>query len=212
MALAKGKMLLGIKECSQPNQHSALAAVFANQLLQENQLDVSQLHAVCVSAGPGSYTGLRIGVGLAKGICYSASIPLLAVSTLSAMALHVIDQSYSPDALYCPMIDARRMEVYTALYDAQGNILMPERPIVLNEKIFSDYHTHPLLVFGSGANKFKLVKPEAILLDYTSSASHLITPALTLFANGNYADVAYFEPNYLKPFHPGSDINSNVSD
>jgi tRNA threonylcarbamoyladenosine biosynthesis protein TsaB len=201
VCLAKGEELLGIKETMEPNSHAAKIAVFTDELLKQLNLSVKNLQAVCISAGPGSFTGLRIGASFAKGICYAADIPLLAVSTLMSMANGMKQTLLEGNHVFCPMIDARRMEVYTAAFDAQLNVLLPEQPMVLNSNSFSELCLKKTIFFGSGAKKLKSIRPEINEVFYVSSASHLIQPALQLFRKNEFADLAYFEPNYIKPFY-----------
>jgi tRNA threonylcarbamoyladenosine biosynthesis protein TsaB len=201
VCIAQGENIIGIKESNESHSHAAKVAVFANELLKENNLTVKNLDAVCVSAGPGSYTGLRIGVSLAKGICYAAEIPLVAVSTLKAMASGMKHQLNKSELLFCPMIDAKRMEVYTAVYDSQNNMVVPEQPMILDATSFTEYESGKIVYFGSGAKKIKTIRPEIQEINFTVSASHLVIPCLKKFENRELEDTAYFEPNYLKPFY-----------
>jgi tRNA threonylcarbamoyladenosine biosynthesis protein TsaB len=201
ICLAAGDKILGIKETDTPNSHAASVAVFLDQLLKENQLTVNNLAAVCISKGPGSYTGLRIGTSLAKAICYAGNIPLIAVSTLEAMCNGVKNQAKEASLLFCPMIDARRMEVYTAVYDFQSNNLLPEQPMILNENSFEGFDFKRMVFFGSGADKFKNIHADIRIEPFRLSASHLLSLGLKRFEQSLHDDVAYFEPNYLKPFY-----------
>jgi tRNA threonylcarbamoyladenosine biosynthesis protein TsaB len=158
---------------------------------------------VVLSAGPGSYTGLRIGASLAKGICYAANIPLIAVSTLKAMATGLATQQ--PGKLLCPMIDARRMEVYTAIFDAELNILAKEQPLVLSEETATIFDFEKTIFFGSGAEKILQINSKYnVIKDFKQNATHLITEGLAAYNRKEFADLAYFEPNYIKPFYSTS--------
>jgi tRNA threonylcarbamoyladenosine biosynthesis protein TsaB len=202
VCLSQQNEILGLKESSDLNSHSQNIALFTDALLKENKINIQELDAVSISMGPGSYTGLRIGVSFAKAICYSAHVPLISVSTLEAMC-HGIYSEYNDSAgmLFCPMIDARRMEVYTALYNAEKENVMKEQSVILKEGVFSDFDISRIIFFGSGAEKIKINYPESVVLNFNSSAKHLITPALSGFQRKKFEDVAYFEPNYIKPFY-----------
>jgi tRNA threonylcarbamoyladenosine biosynthesis protein TsaB len=199
--LAKGEKVLGIKESIVYNSHASAVAVFVQELFTENNIVASNLNAVCVSAGPGSYTGLRIGVSFAKGICFANNLPLIAVSTLAAMANGAIASIKDANLWYCPMIDARRMEVYTAIYNNHLNIQQQEQPLILTDIPFEiDYDK--IIFFGSGASKVLQINAEAkILKHFVVSATHLIALGIQYFEEKKFEDLAYFEPNYIKPFY-----------
>ena len=165
---------------------------------------MAELDAIAVSKGPGSYTGLRIGVSTAKGLCYALDKPLIAVNTLLAMANEVNRQNHS-QALLCPMIDARRMEVYTALYDGELNELEKTSAKILEENSFDEtLNQKQVLFFGNGADKFMALKTgvaNAVFIDnITPSAWSVGLLANQAFLRGDFEDVAYFEPFYLKDF------------
>jgi tRNA threonylcarbamoyladenosine biosynthesis protein TsaB len=192
---------------NEPNKHAEKLTVFCNEVMQEAGISFAQLEGVAVSKGPGSYTGLRIGVSAAKGICFAQDLPLIAVGTLEAMASGMKAEA-QPGDLLCPMIDARRMEVYCALYDAQGNEKSPVAPLVLDERSFADLLPHQRILFsGDGMPKSKGLLsrfPNAIFTEAgTCSAKHLAAIAEKKFAANDFEDLAYFEPFYLKTFHPG---------
>ena len=201
VCLAKGEKVLGIKESIVYNSHASAVAVFVQELFTENNIVASNLNAVCVSAGPGSYTGLRIGVSFAKGICFANNLPLIAVSTLAAMANGAIASIKDANLWYCPMIDARRMEVYTAIYNNHLNIQQQEQPLILTDIPFEiDYDK--IIFFGSGASKVLQINAEAkILKHFVVSATHLIALGIQYFEEKKFEDLAYFEPNYIKPFY-----------
>ena len=162
--------------------------------------------AVAVSAGPGSYTGLRIGASLAKGFCYARQLKLLALPTLEVLCVPVLLQydDLPEDALLCPMLDARRMEVYTATYTRALRNVLPVRALVVDEDCLREQlEAHPVYFFGNGAEKCKSVisHPNAHFLSGIEPLAKWMSPlAEKAFLREEFADVAYFEPNYLKEF------------
>ena len=166
---------------------------------------MSSLDAVCVSSGPGSYTGLRIGVSTAKGLCYALDKPLIAVETLQGMANLFLMQNPDFDGFVCPMIDARRMEVYTAMFDNTGARLEPTTAEVIGPESFGGYLAKSDVAFvGDGAEKTKEILgayPNAVYgLPFEFSAQGLLAEAHRRYTEGIFEDVAYFEPFYLKDF------------
>ncbi|MBW6535846.1 MAG: tRNA (adenosine(37)-N6)-threonylcarbamoyltransferase complex dimerization subunit type 1 TsaB [Mariniphaga sp.] len=210
--LARDGEILVEKESSEGLNHSQLLTVFIDELFRENNFEPAQLDAVAVSKGPGSYTGLRIGVSVAKGLCYSLGIPLIAVGTPEALGKYTAQNredfiqgiENTENALFCPMIDARRMEVYTALFNAKGDKIKPVSAKIIDEYSFSEYlNQHPVLFFGNGAQKCKeaLTHPNALFSGpLKASARFMIKLAEEKYNNNDFEDVAYFEPFYLKNF------------
>lgn len=200
-------------ESDEGQNHARLLSVFAEELMSRNQLAFSQLKAVAISKGPGSYTGLRIGVSLAKGICFANQIPLIAISPLESMSAHVSSnlEKYAiqsaPDLLLCPMIDARRMEVYTALYNLKLQQVAPVSAKIVDSSSFETYlDKHPVAFFGNGADKCRseIDRPNAIFInDIKTSAQFMSSLAQKAYENNQFEDVAYFEPFYLKDFIAG---------
>jgi len=208
VALATDGVVTAFKQVDQRNVHAEVITLYIEELINTAGLTYDDLHAIAISCGPGSYTGLRIGVSTAKGLCYALDKPLIAIETLEAMAFGVIaDKSLSIDenTLLCPMIDARRMEVYTALFDASGNKVKYTAAEIIDEQSFSEYLSNKkVLFFGDGAEKCKAVlgnnSNAQFLNGFTNSASHLTKQAKEKFAVKDFVDVAYFEPYYLKEF------------
>ena len=203
VAISDGDKLLALKEEGGEYSHSEKLTVFIQDVLQKASLELKNIDAVAVSKGPGSYTGLRIGVSVAKGLCYSLEKPLIAVDTLQAMALGMLKLEQSN--LYCSMIDARRMEVYTALYDANNKIVEPVAAKIIDEHSFADeLKNNKVIFFGDGAKKCKEVlgsNSNTIFSDKgLPSAQYINQIALAKFNNKEFEDVAYFEPYYLKNF------------
>ena len=179
--------------------HSSLLPGIVGEVLEEAKLEFTDLDAVAVSAGPGSYTGLRIGVTNAKGFCYAMSIPLISIDTLDIM-IHAVNEKLKGHYNLCPMLDARRMEVYTKMVDQNLNEVWPLQPKVLEESTFIE-HTKPIYLFGNGMPKFRniAIQDNLIFIDEIfPAASHMGQLALEKFQSGTFEDVAYFEPNYLK--------------
>lgn len=163
------------------------------------------LDAVAVSCGPGSYTGLRIGVSMAKGICYGRNVPLIGIPTLEVLSVPVLLYHELPeDALLCPMIDARRMEVYAAIYDRALNVKREISADIVDENSYLEYlEQHPVYFFGNGAAKCreKITHPNAHFIDDLHPLAKMMFPlAEKAVAINDYKDVAYFEPFYLKEF------------
>ena len=210
VALAKDGIVLDVKESTEEKSHAALLAVFIDQILKERQLTAGQLDAIAVSKGPGSYTGLRIGVSTAKGLCYGANIPLVAVTTLRVMAKGALEpdllknQSKNENVILCPMIDARRMEVYTALFDTQLNMIHPIEAKIIDKDSFHEIlQNNRIVFFGSGAAKCRetIVHENAVFSDQPEpSASYMAELTEEAFREKKFEDVAYFEPFYLKDF------------
>jgi tRNA threonylcarbamoyladenosine biosynthesis protein TsaB len=167
---------------------------------------MTELDAVAVSKGHGSYTGLRIGISTAKGLCYALDKPLISVNTLEAMAAGFIDSGkFDKGTLFCPMIDARRMEVYTAVYNSEGVEVSAVEAKIINSSSFSELLSSGKVVFfGDGAEKCQEIlelHANAILVtDFINSARDLGKPAFQKFLNKDFEDIAYFEPFYLKDF------------
>ena len=181
--------------------------VIIQKILEETGIKAADLDAVSVSKGPGSYTGLRIGVSAAKGIAYGAGIPLLGINTLTAMChgyltLHPAD--YSSGTLLCPMIDARRMEVYNAIFSTDGAMIRETSADIIDGSSFTDILSgHEIIFFGNGAEKCRnaITHPNARFTDgFILSASYLHIPSVNALRSKQFEDVAYFEPYYLKEF------------
>ncbi|HCC69789.1 MAG TPA: tRNA (adenosine(37)-N6)-threonylcarbamoyltransferase complex dimerization subunit type 1 TsaB [Bacteroidales bacterium] len=202
VALCHNDNVLDIQESSKEKSHASLLTVFIDDILKKNNTRAFDLDAVAVSKGPGSYTGLRIGVSTAKGIAYAAGTPLIAVSTTELMfygGRTLGDYDY-----YCPMIDARRFEVYTAVYDKEGNELEDIRAEIVTENSYRDIlDKGKTLFFGDGAAKCSKIinHPSAFFNDsFQISSRYMCNPASNALKNKLFEDVAYFEPFYLKDF------------
>jgi len=215
VALATDGKLVSQREINRGNAHAEMLTVFIAEVLQEAGMTVAQLDAVAVSSGPGSYTGLRIGVATAKGICFGIERPLISVPTLYAMAAgakHDLQTIHSNTGnlplLFCPMIDARRMEVYCAFYDESLN----EKRTVMAQEIFADtfdeyLRDHRLIFSGDGCAKIQSLyseKSNAIFLtDSLCSSRYMIEFAFGKFNRNEFEKSSLYEPFYLKEFVPG---------
>jgi tRNA threonylcarbamoyladenosine biosynthesis protein TsaB len=207
VALSRDGEIIAVREIDEPNKHAEVLTVFCDEVVKEGKISFEDLDAVAVSKGPGSYTGLRIGVSVAKGICYALNKPLIAIGTLEAMANGMKSEAKPADFL-CPMLDARRMEVYCGIYDHEGNEIEPVAPYILDENSFSILLAEKRIIFsGDGMPKAKEMLRKFPNASFTNagncSAKHLMEPAEKKFTAKEFEDVAYFEPFYLKTFHPG---------
>jgi len=210
VALCNHGELVSLKESANDKTHAAELSVFVNKIFEENSLKASSLSGVAVSKGPGSYTGLRIGVSMAKGMCYAAGLPLIAVSTCRALTAGLLtsnpagfDAGYD-DPLFCPMIDARRDEVYLSIYNTRMEIISPVHSEVITHLSFLDIlQDKQVIFFGPGAGKCKAMinHCNAIFIDgIYPSARYMAAISYNAYTMGQFEDVAYFEPFYLKDF------------
>ena len=203
-ALAEDGAIVSYKESSAPKAHASLTAVFIQDMLSERGLTIADCDAVCVSMGPGSYTGLRVGVSTAKGLCFGSRKPLLAVGTLDTLAAQAYTEAEA-DGNYrfiIPMVDARRMEVYTAVFE-NGVQITETAPAIIDENSFSDLlEQGPCLFIGDGAGKCAdaIKHPNVHFLQCWPKASSMLAPAMKAYKEKRFEDVAYFEPFYLKEF------------
>jgi len=211
VAISQDSKITGILESRKDKSHASLLAPFIHEIFKKNSIRKSEMDAVAVSRGPGSYTGLRIGVSTAKGIAFALNKPLIAVDTLQAMAYgvmknpdHGFSQSIDHDTWLCPMIDARRMEVYSAFFDVH---IQQQRKIsaeIIDPRSFQDILSRrQVLFFGTGTEKCKTVlnHPNASFIDHFSpSAEYLIPFSEEKFHRQEFENIAYFEPFYLKDF------------
>jgi len=209
VAIATDGVVLASKEVNERNIHAEVITRFIEYVINEADVTYQQLDAIAVSCGPGSYTGLRIGISTAKGLCYALNKPLIAIETLVSMCSGAkANKIYNNDMLLCPMIDARRMEVFTAVFKSAGDKIKETSALIINENSFSDLlENNRVLFFGDGAEKCQPVlnsNPNAIFLTgFVNSAVYLSERALEKFLNKEFEDVAYFEPYYLKEFIAG---------
>ena len=201
---SENKIIACKEEVNKQYSHAEKLTVFITELFKTQDFSIKDLDAIAVSKGPGSYTGLRIGVSTAKGLCYALDIPLISVSTLKAMAFRMAQKEESD--LYCPMIDARRMEVYNAFYNSTNKEIRGIQADIIEGYSYQKELEKKVLFFGDGAEKCKqtIQHPNAKFLDDISpSSKDMLEIANEKFAEKDFEDIAYFEPFYLKDFVTG---------
>ncbi len=201
VGLARGGETVALRESSQ-RDHARLAAAYVAEVLASEGISPTELSAVAVSKGPGSYTGLRIGVSLAKGLCYGLGIPLIGINSLACLQAIVSPAGGAggDEKMFIPMIDARRMEVYCQVFDGAGRAVTEVEAKIITEEGFAEYRGADVYIFGDGAEKCREVLPWAKFVDVRASARGMARLAEQAFMAGNFEDVAYFEPFYLKDF------------
>lgn len=207
VALVHNGEVLACEEDPKGQNHSEKITLFIDSVMKQAGISYNDLDAVAVSMGPGSYTGLRIGVSTAKGLCYAVSKPLIAVETLHAMAYGVEPHGHA--ALRVPMIDARRMEVYAAIFDENVNKIKDTEAVIINGNSFTDLKKdHHIYLFGDGADKcaelFANDDKITVIKEFHCSAKYMNVIAQRKLDAKDFVDVAYFEPFYLKDFVPGT--------
>jgi tRNA threonylcarbamoyladenosine biosynthesis protein TsaB len=201
ICLAENDTLIGIKANPSQKDSSAWLHVALEELLYETNHTLDQVDAIAVSEGPGSYTGLRVGMATAKGLCYALHKPLITINTLKMMAAAVQNKALN---LFCPMIDARRMEVFTAVFDKTLHSIVPPTNLILNENSFCDLlQTQTILFFGSGSIKFQSIikHSNAVFEDIEITAASMVQLSYQKFLKREFADLAYSQPFYGKDFH-----------
>jgi tRNA threonylcarbamoyladenosine biosynthesis protein TsaB len=201
---SENKIIACKEEVNKQYSHAEKLTVFITELFKTQDFSIKDLDAIAVSKGPGSYTGLRIGVSTAKGLCYALDIPLISVSTLKAMAFRMAQKEESD--LYCPMIDARRMEVYNAFYSRRNKEIRGIQADIIQSYSYQKELDKKVLFFGDGAQKCKQIiqHPNAKFLDdIFPSSKDMLEIANKKFSEEDFENVAYFEPFYLKDFVTG---------
>ena len=215
VALGKDKECIAMVEDNRENSHAEKILLFVEQVLVQSGLKMNDLDAVCLSEGPGSYTGLRIGTSSAKGFCDALDIPLIAVSTLQGMAWGAREQ-YPDYQQYCPMIDARRMEVYTAVYNQYLERVNDITNVILDENSYLDFLLKDKVVFsGNGMPKSIPALSQnknAIFCNTKTSARYLLALGYRKYIEQDFADIAYFEPFYLKEFQMKTKSNNRITE
>lgn len=210
VALANDGELMALRESDEGRDHAKKVALFVDELLRETGVQSSDLDAIAVGKGPGSYTGLRIGVSFAKGMCYALDIPLIAIGSLDALTevaredydagILDIEEEEWAKAKLCPLVDARRMEVYAEVFDNEGKALTDVVAEVVTEDSFKEWRKDKFVIFGNGAKKCTELLSDAIFVDIAPSARGIVRLAEESFKAQKFEDLAYFEPFYLKEF------------
>ncbi|MFL5765156.1 MAG: tRNA (adenosine(37)-N6)-threonylcarbamoyltransferase complex dimerization subunit type 1 TsaB [Bacteroidia bacterium] len=209
VSLGQNGKLLALKELNADYTHAENLTLFIEEVMKQSGKKLSQLDAIAVSKGPGSYTGLRIGVSTAKGLCYALEKPLISIDTLRSLAFAVVGvEEWQADTLCCPMLDARRMEVYCAVYDSGLNCIRETAAEIIDENSFSDLlKDRKVIFFGDGAAKCKEVLSKnanaGFIDNIFPSAKDLVALSESAFNHKQFEDLAYFEPFYLKDFVAG---------
>lgn len=201
IALAENGKLLALAEEHDIQSHASKITLFIKDVFEKSNKKYAELDAIAVSIGPGSYTGLRIGLSTAKGLCYALNKPLLAVDTLQSLAAGMIKENHDTDALYIPNMDARRNEIYFAVYSHNLDTIKSPKPLILEENTFNNYQKK--LILGGNGNKkiHDIVKNRNfVFLNVEFSALNMIEISDKMLNINKFSNTAYIEPNYLKPF------------
>lgn len=211
VAICDNNRILDIITIDIPRSQASMLAPSINNILKRTNTNINELSAISVSKGPGSYTGLRVGVSTAKGLCFGKDIPLISVNTLDILADMGLNNINCINTIIIPMIDARRMEVYSASYDYLGNRITEIEAKILDGNSFNDeFAKYDSLIFiGDGANKFKdCLTPDkmskSLFIECCPSAMGMVKSTIESFNNKNFENPAYFEPLYLKTFVAGT--------
>ena len=204
-ALSEDGVITASRTCDEPRMQASLTAPFVKEIIDEKGLSVKDLDAVCVGKGPGSYTGLRVGVSTAKGLCFGARIPLLSAGTLDVLVQEAHRLGVVPEGCkyIVPMVDARRMEVYAAVFTPDGRQLTETKPVIVDASSFAaELAEGPVLFIGDGALKCRetLTSPNASFAAAFPTAMAMAPLAEAAYNEKRFEDVAYFEPFYLKDF------------
>lgn len=203
ICLADGDTIIGVTKSPSQKDSASWIQPAIKEILQQHNFQLRQLAAVAVSNGPGSYTGLRVGLSSAKGLCYALKIPLITVNTLKVMAAAALNTGLSTD-LICPMIDARRMEVFTTIYNKDLEEVMPQTNMIVDENSFADLlEKHSITFLGNGSKKVEtlITKKNAMFVNIENDAKHMCLLTKELYLHRRFDELAYSEPNYGKDFY-----------
>jgi tRNA threonylcarbamoyladenosine biosynthesis protein TsaB len=204
VCLSTGDVVGAIMQSEVQKEHAAFIHEAIRQTIEKSGLSLSDIDAVAITIGPGSYTGLRVGLATAKGLCYVLNKPLIVVNTLEVMATALVEIAEDKTALFCPMIDARRMDVFTGIYSNRLEKFMAPRAITLMPNTFDEWLNNGKVYFsGNGSTKFAGIcqHENALFLTSQHSAAHVAKLAFEAYKKMNFADLAYVEPLYLKEFY-----------
>lgn len=202
--LTAGQQVLGTLMNEEAKQHAAFLHSAIHDLFIQQGIPITKLDAIGVSAGPGSYTGIRIGLATAKGLCYALKIPLIIYNSLEVMAYSSANSAKDYNGLYCPVIDARRMEVYTAIYNYEIREIATPSAIIINENSFEEILKSGKVYFsGSGSHKVQQLtkNANAVFLTEKISTEALAVTAWKKFEKNDFENIPYAQPLYIKDFH-----------
>ena len=212
VCISENAQVLAVKKNDRQMDHAAWIQAAIREMMNEAGRLMADINAVAVTAGPGSYTGLRVGMATAKGICYALQVPLITESTLLLTAQRVkkeiaLNSIYGFPVLICPMIDARRMEVFTCLYDLELNEKAVPQAVILDENSFAgELSQHIILFCGNGSKKWQnlCIHTNAVFVNVAQNIADLAEVAAKKYISGTFSDLAYTEPAYLKSFYTGT--------
>jgi tRNA threonylcarbamoyladenosine biosynthesis protein TsaB len=208
VCLANNEKVLEIEKSFEQKDHASFIQPAIKRLFAHTRQKISSIDAIAVTAGPGSYTGLRVGLATAKGLCYALNKPLILLNTLEVMAHAAVKDTsvvgeMTTDVLFCPMIDARRMEVFTAMYDGELQKILSPAAVILAPETFKEYLDKQKIIFsGTGSGKFKQLTqhPNAFFSNAQHNAEDMMLLSENFFSQKQFADTVYSEPFYLKEF------------
>jgi tRNA threonylcarbamoyladenosine biosynthesis protein TsaB len=202
--ICNGAEVIGSLFNDDAKQHASFLHTSIQKLLQENEIKPTDLKAIGVTGGPGSYTGIRVGLATAKGLSFALQIPMMMFNTLELMAFSAIEKIWNSNSLYCPMIDARRMEIFTAVYDRKLNAVVQPSPMVLSENSLKELSNQLIYFFGSGSEKFKNLLNNSsenfLFLDSEITPGSLAKFGWNNFEKNNFVNLATSKPLYIKEF------------
>lgn len=200
VAVSDSGTTISLAEAHESNSHTEKLTLLIDECLKKQNIHIKDITAVCISSGPGSYTSLRVGASVAKGLCFALDIPLLAIDSLEILIEGVNSQKINEGDHIIPMIDARRQEVYTAIFDATKNRMTDTQALILEESLFDTFKNNPIHLCGNGAPKYyEGYYSEQLRLHHTDTSSSFMSQiAWDKFKNHHYQDIAYYNPNYLK--------------
>ncbi len=203
VSIAENGVMLALREEHEVVSHATKLTPFIQELLVEANLNLQDISAIAISNGPGSYTGLRIGLSTAKGLCYALNIPLISISGLVSLAYEIKNKHTKNNKLYVSIMNSRKDEVYLCLLDSSFNILIKPTALKIDETFLQDFRNKELVIGGTGLEKIKETfkhQNTTYIEDLKFSAKDMVEPTYKLFLKGLFADLAYSEPDYLKPF------------
>ena len=200
ISISCGSEILGYITNDTQKEHATILHSGIQDLLNENHLKIEEVDAVSVVTGPGSYTGLRVGIASAKGLSYALKKPLISIGTLELMAKCAVDNCSSKDQYYCPMIDARRMEVYTATYNNKLEQIIEPSAIILEKGTMNILHDKPTLYFGDGAKKLSIIDPDALINSFDLTPGIISSMAFVKYESQVFIGAFTLSPLYIKDF------------